>query len=201
MVQLSDVPPFRGETQEDASEWPQNFVVATANSIESGIIRLLPLYMPRGSPARHWFDGLEGNVKNNWSNFEQHFYDRWIAPPPPTQSDIAWSKFQVHMLKDDELFDAWTLDGGDDTSDVSVAQRRIAKWVEDHRQIGQATEKDDDTLLNTTFILLPPFLRAYIQTSLNPQPKTFQEICSVLEQMPPAVLKHERTRKDLSSDL
>ncbi|KAG8957151.1 hypothetical protein FRC03_010503 [Tulasnella sp. 419] len=75
----------------------------------------------------------------------------------------------------------------------------ISDWVDEHVRLGQATARDNTTLIKTTQTLLPPFIVAHIRVHLSLPHSSFTSYCSAAANIPRESLDVERIRCQISS--
>ncbi|KAG8927243.1 hypothetical protein FRC02_008349 [Tulasnella sp. 418] len=197
---MTGLPLFRGDGSEDADQWLREIAFATSNCNDSGAFRILSSHLQGDSPAREWYDQLDDSFKSSWSPFERVFRSRWIiSTPVPNPTDVAWEKFCKHRLSYEALLNTPSSPPTDATPPSDICPT-ISTWAEEHLILGKATDREDQSLIDMSKALLPPFIQAHIEVSHQPQPSNFEEFCAAIGQIPSAVADLERVRRRLSSE-
>ncbi|KAG8915182.1 hypothetical protein FRC02_004641 [Tulasnella sp. 418] len=193
MAQPSEVPRFKGdESPEEAEKWLETFVDSTGSFSDTGIFRLLGRRFATGSPARDWFNSLEGSAKASWEAFEQAFISRWIETAERIQKQRAWDAFADHPLSDEAIF------GGKDFN-YKDSCKILRQWAEEHTRLTQATGLEDEVLVETTKTLLPAFIQAYLHAYHDERHfKNVNDLCSEITSLPSQVILQERKRRQLA---
>ncbi|KAG8927248.1 hypothetical protein FRC02_008354, partial [Tulasnella sp. 418] len=192
-MQLNDIPLFSGNESDNAVDWLHEFLLATANFHDSGIVRLLSARLAPNSPARQWFDALDANLKMSWALFEPYFRERWITAPQVDDAPRQWELFQNHVLIIDDVLDNGkpiTID------DIITFIDLVTEWSTQHVALGAGAKKTEEELIQATMKVIPSFIRAYIQVSLKPGPQTLTDLCSSIQNLPPSVLDLEVVRRE-----
>ncbi|KAG8957610.1 hypothetical protein FRC03_009976 [Tulasnella sp. 419] len=190
MLQPNDIPKFEGtESSQDAETWLEEFITATGSCSESGIFRLLKTKFPSDSPARKWYDELDGAFKKTWDDFELLFCAQWLAEAKHRAEEAAaWDVFTRHHLTSDDIF-----------SKKTAHHAVIAEWNEEHYRLGKATNRDDSLLIAETRHLLPSFIVAYLQVHIKNQNPSFLQYCNYIHDIPSSILDMEEIRAQLAS--
>ncbi|KAG8941114.1 hypothetical protein FRC03_004847 [Tulasnella sp. 419] len=193
MAQPSEVPRFKGhESPEEAEKWLETFVDSTGGFSDTGIFRLLGRRFATGSPARDWFNSLEGSAKASWEAFEQAFISRWIETAERIHKQRAWDAFADHPLSDEAIF------GGKDFN-YKDSCKILRQWAEEHTRLTQATGLEDEVLVETTKTLLPAFIQAYLHAYHDERHfKNVNDLCSEITSLPSQVILQEHKRRQLA---
>ncbi|KAG8923771.1 hypothetical protein FRC02_010920 [Tulasnella sp. 418] len=188
--QSNNIPRFEGtESSQEAKRWLEAFIAATGSCSESGIFRLLKTKLPPGSPARKWYDELNGTFKRNWDDFEQQFGSQWIAEARRRAEEAAaWDVFVHHRLTSDAIF-----------SKKKPHLTVIAEWNKEHYRLGKATNRDDSSIIAETRRLLPSFIVAYLQVHIKIHNPSFIQYCNHIHDIPSSILDMEGIRVQLAS--
>ncbi|KAG8953914.1 hypothetical protein FRC03_011615 [Tulasnella sp. 419] len=146
MVQLSDLPLFRGDETQDAERWQQDFLIATAKYSDQAVARLFISKLACGSPASDYINKLPHTIRGSWLELGQVFHIKWLSPiTRNTNIKDLWSAFEDHVLTEDMIFP--NSSPGEDFG----SEKRILCWVEDHIRLGKATGGIDEPLIRHTY--------------------------------------------------
>ncbi|KAG8911825.1 hypothetical protein FRC02_006398 [Tulasnella sp. 418] len=193
MIQLDEVPPFKGdESPEEAERWLKTLIIATGSFSNSGILRFLHTRLKENSPAMDWYDGLDEDSKTSWIRFRPLFRQRWIQS---SAHHDEWHAFCNHILTCADLFQ-----GGRD-SDLATLSDRVTIWANDHLELGKAVNRTDSALIEASRRLVPDFVDAYLQVyTQTSSTTTFYDYCDAIKSIPQTVLQMEQIRFRQSSN-
>ncbi|KAG8923662.1 hypothetical protein FRC02_010987 [Tulasnella sp. 418] len=194
-----EIPIFLGDlSPEDAANWLKTLVAETGHYSDTGMFRLLTTKFEDGSLAREWYDDLRDEAKTSWALFEREFRSRWIsAPRQQRQNKAVWDEFCNHKLIYSTIF-------AHDSLDPSKSRQVVHDWVEQHLRLGEAVSSEyEDKLVETTFNLLPVFLRAFLQsfnTGYTPNLRSLESCGKMVKQMPTNMYKFEWIRSQMAAE-
>ncbi|KAG8939613.1 hypothetical protein FRC03_006165 [Tulasnella sp. 419] len=188
MVQLSQVPLFRGDGSQDAEKWQQDFLLATAQFNDQAIARLFISKLARGSPAAEYINTLPSNTRASWLELDSAFQAKWLSgSTPDTNLGNRWDEFESHILTEESIFH-----GASSMDDGLTFDQRVLIWADDHIRLGKATGGSDESLIRLTKSRLPLFVLTAL--SMSPPPTSFTDFCDSITQIPPDILEMHRVQ-------
>lgn len=146
------LPKFKGEGTSDARMWLDRFtrLARIKGWNREQKLAHFPLFLAHNSAASRWYDGLPQDLQTNWANLSDAFTERF-QPTEGKRLTLLY-EFQNRKLQPGESVDT---------------------FMDDIRAKGNLLDKNENDLIDTIVMNLPPNLKSYV---VSRDPDTIQDV-------------------------